>query len=270
MKEFYLEIIKVAATAIITPLFIAFFRILAPMKSEFKVVPVDPIEGRKLENKRNFGCLFNFILVAVVLSFANSLIWQPLHQWIHHYPNALYVERLDNIMIYMLCAYLAAPISIITTNYWFIQQYGQDKFNLLQNHYTNMYKFNNLKAEKVLFYVVLIPAIFIIFVLYFPITFITADEVCTKEEFSLEMKKRAIIDVKQIDYIEKVLYNGQEECSGWPNYRITFNDGSKFYSHDINDYTPEDNAKRHKIFQYISQKSGKSITTLNCVTLSEY
>jgi hypothetical protein len=269
MKEFYIEHVRHILIAIGTPLLIGFFRILVPLKSNYRVLKVDPIEGKKLENKRTFGCFFNFILIAVLLSFAAPYIWQPLYSWLNQYPSALLIERLDNIMIYMLCAYLAAPISVISTNYWFIQQFGEDKFNLLQNHYTAMYKFNNPKAEKLLFYTFLIPAIFVVWVVYSPATFITENEFCYRHELSYIIEKQKISDIEKIDYISKVLYK-DGECSGWPNYRVIFKDGTKFYSRDVNDYTPESNVITHQMYQYLSQKSGKPIMEIDCILFSEY
>lgn len=270
MEEIYIEIIRHIGIAIGVPILIGFFRILTPLKSEYKVVPVDPIEGKVLENKRNLGCVFNLILTTVLLSFSAPFIWKPLYLWLHHYPNALFVESLDNITIYMLCAYLAAPISIISTNYWFAQQYGSEKFNLLQNHYTAMYKFNNPNAEKFLFYASLILAVFIVYIVYSPATFVTENEIYYNEGLSINLEKKEIKEIKQIDYIKNVIYDEAKGCTGWPQYRIIFNDNSKFYSRDINDYTSENNVITHQMYQYISQKSGKPIIKLDCITLKEF
>ncbi len=270
MKEIYIEIIRHLSIAIGIPLFIGFFRLLAPLKSDFKVVHVDPIEGKALENKRTLGCVFNLILIAILLSSVAPYIWKPLYSWLHYYPNALFVEGLDNIMTYMFCVCLAAPISMLSTNYWFAQQYGEDKFNLLQNHYTAKYKFNNPSAEKFLFYASLIIAFFVVYVVYSPTTFVTENEICYKEELSIKLEKKEIKEVKQINYINKVQYDESKGCTGWPNYRIIFNDNSIIYSRDLNDYTSENNIITHQMYQYISQKSGKPIINLDCVTVKAY
>lgn len=264
------HIIEPLLIAILTPILIGLLRFILPIKDNFKLTPIDAIEGKKLENKRNLGCFFYFIIIAIILSFSASFTWQSLYSWVHHYPEALYIEYLDRINIYVISVYLAAPISVIVTNYWFTLQYGEEKFNLLQNHFTFQYKFNNPKAEKLLFYVFLIPAVFIIWIMYFPITYVTKDELCKRREFSTIFERYKISDVETIDYIKNILHEG-ESCSGWPGYRLILKDGTKLFSQDINDNNSADyNRNIHQMYQYISEKSRKKIHTIDCISWSEY
>jgi hypothetical protein len=269
MESLFQSSLRIILIVLLTPLLVLLLQKLMPLKSNFKPIEVNPIEGEKLANKRNRGCLLDWLGIGSLLFLIEPLIGQPLYSWINQYPDALLIEHLERLGIYTFCAYISAPLTIIFTNYWFILQYGEKKFNLLQNYYNAKYKFDNLKLERFIFYVILLIAVFVMFVTYNPTTFVTEKELCYREELSFQLERKSFNDIEKMDYIENVLYK-DGECSGWPKYRIVFKDGTKFHSRDINGYTPESNSITHKMYQYMSQKSGKPIHVIECISLSEY
>jgi hypothetical protein len=146
------EIFKHALPPLLSGLLLYVMAILFPLKKSDLIVPFNPIEAKKIGDKKVWGCFIYWAIIAVVLYAAKSIFWQPLYDFTHFQgENIVYKSEMDFLKLGLTALYLAAPLSMLFTNNWFLNKYGIDKVYELNSYYSITNKLDNYRLEKWLF-----------------------------------------------------------------------------------------------------------------------
>lgn len=256
VQEFFFEILKELLLAVFIPIFIYSMGIIFPFNQTYKTVPFDAKECENLERKRLSGCYRFFIIFAIFITLLHFPFWKPLFDYVHSsIPNILVIIRPTLFDAAILGFYLAVPLTINATNYWFAKKFGENKLIELHSFYSNKYNLNNASLEKWLYRVTLFFAIFLIFALFSASTVLTDKTIRYNNPFSLFSENENIENVESIDHFTgDIAPNG--DVTNFSFYIVSFKNGKQWKALAQQVYQAED---IKNIVTIIAQKQNLTI-----------
>jgi hypothetical protein len=224
LLDFFMSIIGELAMALGIPLFLLLLGYIFPFNQTIKTIPFDPIECEDLSKKRLSGCYWSFGIIAIFLALLHFPFWQPMYNYFCSIPGALVNVKPSLFVTILLSFYLAFPLTINASNYWFARKYGKDKATELHSFYSNKYHLNNVLFEKWLYRITIIFSVFLIFFFFNEKKAVTEDKIYYSNPFSLIPKTEKIENVEKIEHFDgEVAPNG--DISPVKFFIVTFKNG---------------------------------------------